>query len=89
MIIIIILFIIFAAWSFLSFFVGLLAAILFPFLGGLVLGLKIIMWRQVRSLYLVLPDSVVSLRQYQAVLVDTGDNDGARRKMSSIAESEE
>ena len=85
MIIIIILFIIFAAWSFLSFFVGLLAAILFPFLGGLVLGLKIIMWRQVRSLYLVLPDSVVSLRQYQAVLVDTGDNDGLLRLKWEVA----
>ena len=52
MIIIILLFIIFAAWSFLSFFVGLLAAILFPFLGGLVLGVKIMMWRQVSSLYI-------------------------------------
>merc|ERR1712241_1326684 len=72
MILITILFIIFSAWSFLSFFVGLLAAILFPFLGGLVLGVKIIMWRQVRSLYLPLPDSVVSLRQYQAVRVPTG-----------------
>ena len=49
MILIIVLFIIFAAWSFLSFFVGLLAAILFPFLGGLVLGVKIMMWRQVHS----------------------------------------
>ena len=52
MILIIVLFIIFAAWSFLSFFVGLLAAILFPFLGGLVLGVKIMMWRQVSSLYI-------------------------------------
>ena len=45
--------------------------------------------RQVWSLYRVLPDSVVSLRQYQAELVDTGDSDGARRKMSNIADLEE
>ena len=89
MIVIIILFLMFGVWSFLSFFVGLLAAILSPFLGGLILGLKIIMWRQVRSLYRVLPNSVVSLRQYQAIHVDTGDNDGARRKMFIIAEIEE
>ena len=89
MIVIIILFLIFGVWSFLSFSVGLLAAILFPFLGGLILGLKIIMWRQVRSLYRVLPITVVSLRQYQMIYVDTGDDDRARRKMSNIAEIEE
>ena len=89
MIVIIILFLIFGVWSFLSFSVGLLAAILFPFLGGLILGLKIIMWRQVRSLYRVLPNTVVSLRQYQMIYVDTGDDDRARRKMSNIAEIEE
>ena len=89
MIVIIILFLMFGVWSFLSFSVGLLAAILFPFLGGLILGLKIIMWRQVRSLYRVLPNTVVSLRQYQMIYVDTGDDDRARRKMSNIAEIEE
>merc|ERR1711874_293734 len=87
MILIIFLFIIFAAWSFLSFFVGLLAAILFPFLGGLVLGVKIMMWRQVRSLYILLPQAAVGLSQYEAVHLHN-DSQAARRKMSSIAESE-
>ena len=88
MIIITILFIIFSAWSFLSFFIGVLAAILFPFLGGLVLGLKIILWRNVRSLYTTLPVAFTDLSQYEAV--HNAESQGVgRRKMTSIAESEE
>ena len=90
MMIITILFIIFSAWSFLSFFIGVLAAILFPFLGGLVLGVKIILWRQVRSLYTSMPDAITNLTEYEAV--ESAESQGARRgkmMMTSIAESEE
>jgi len=90
MIIITILFIIFSAWSFLSFFIGVLAAILFPFLGGLVLGVKIILWRQVMNLYTILPPARTNLAHYEAV-ENTESQQGGRRKMvmTSIAESEE
>ena len=90
MILITILFIIFSAWSFLSFFIGVLAAILFPFLGGLVLGVKIILWRQVRSLYIILPPPISHTAQYEAV--ENTESQGARGRkmmMTSIAESEE
>ena len=88
MIIITILFIIFSAWSFLSFFIGVLAAVLFPFLGGLVLGLKIILWRNVRSLYTI--TNLTTLTHYEAV--DNAEIQVASRRkmmMTSIAESEE
>ena len=90
MMIITILFIIFSAWCFLSFFIGVLAAILFPFLGGLVLGVKIILWRQVRSLYTSLPDAITNFTEYE--VVESAESQGARRgkmMMTSIAESEE
>ena len=90
MIIITILFIIFSAWSFLSFFIGVLAAILFPFLGGLVLGLKIILWRQVRNLYTILPGPLTNLTEYEAVESAESQAVGRRKMMmTSIAESEE
>ena len=89
MIVIIILLPIFGVGSFLSFSQSRLAAILSPFLGGLIVGLKIIMWRYVWSFYRVLPAYVVSPRQYQAELVDTGDSDRARRKMSNTAALED
>ena len=43
---------------------------------------------QVRSLYILLPQAAISLSQYEAVHLHN-DSQAARRKMSSIAESEE
>ena len=38
--------IIFTCWTFMSFFIDLLMAIMFPVVAGLVLGLWIVMWRE-------------------------------------------
>ena len=84
----------FATWSFLSFFVGLLAAILFPFLGGLTLGLKIMLWRQAVSLY-SLQVTVLAVNKDYEVLRNTEAaaggvaGGGAGRKISSIMETNE
>ena len=40
-------------WTFLSFFVNLLIAIVFPVLGGLVLGVWIYLWRRVCSIFIL------------------------------------
>ena len=47
MISIIIMIITFTCWTFMSFFIDLLVAIVFPVVGGLVLELWVVMWRQV------------------------------------------
>ena len=39
--------IIFTCWTFMSFFIDLLMAIMFPMVAGLLLGLWIVMWREV------------------------------------------
>ena len=44
---IIIMIITFTCWTFISFFIDLLLAIVFPVVGGLVLGVWIVMWRLV------------------------------------------
>lgn len=44
---------IFIGWTFLSFFVDLLIAIIFPIFGGTVLGLWIFSWRNVHDLYII------------------------------------
>ena len=49
MVILILMVVTFTSWTFLSFFVDLLVAIVFPVVGGLVLGLWIFLWRRVRS----------------------------------------
>ena len=54
MIIIILMVITFTCWTFMSFFVDLLVAIVFPVLGGLVLGLNIHLWKRVRSVFIQL-----------------------------------
>ena len=41
----------FVAWAFLSFFVHVLLAILFPVIAGAILGLYIYLWRNVRDVY--------------------------------------
>jgi len=53
MAIIIIMASIFVGWTFLSFFVDLLVAIIFPILGGTILGLWIYSWRNVQDLYII------------------------------------
>ena len=44
----------FTFWTFMSFFIDLLVAIIFPVIGGLVLGLWIVMWRQVYHFFAIL-----------------------------------
>ena len=53
MVIIIIMATIFVGWTFLSFFVDLLVAIVFPILGGTILGLWIYSWRNVQDYYVI------------------------------------
>jgi len=69
MIILIFMILIFVCWTFLSFFVGLLVAILFPFIAGVLLGLKISLWRQVKLMFIVFGQTdrdLVALRKKQA-----------------------
>jgi hypothetical protein len=57
MISIIIMIITFTCWTFMSFFIDLLVAIIFPVIGGLVLGLWIVMWRQVYNFFITMNDT--------------------------------
>jgi len=57
MISIIIMIITFTCWTFMSFFIDLLVAIIFPVMGGLVLGLWIVMWRLVFNYFTVLKNT--------------------------------
>lgn len=45
-------FLVFITWAFLSFFVHVLVAILFPIFAGAILGLHIYLWRNVKDVYL-------------------------------------
>jgi len=38
---------IFTCWTFIAFFIDLLMAIMFPLIAGLMLGLSIVMWKEV------------------------------------------
>ena len=51
MIIILIMIVSFTCWTFMSFFVDLLVAIVFPVLGGLVLGVTIYLWRRMQGVF--------------------------------------
>lgn len=63
MIIIIIMVISFTCWSFMSFFIDLLMAIVFPVLGGLVLGFNIHLWKRVRSIFVQLGRRARGMKQ--------------------------
>merc|ERR1712154_716484 len=82
------LFLVFSTWSFLSFFVGLIPAIIFPFFGGLALGVKIMLWRQVVSLYRNQLAIIKVNREYE-VLKNNDASNGQQRtgKMETICES--
>jgi len=74
MISIILMVIIFTCWTFFSFFIDLLLAIVFPVVAGLLLGLWIVMWREVQHFFTSLMDSDMQLlvsitmqAQYQPV----------------------
>eukprot|EP00092_Neocalanus_flemingeri_P058544 GFUD01069760.1.p1 GENE.GFUD01069760.1~~GFUD01069760.1.p1 ORF type:complete len:231 (+),score=65.68 GFUD01069760.1:83-775(+) len=54
MIIIIIMVVTFTCWTFMSFFVDLLVAIVFPVVAGLMLGFCIYLWRRVLSIFIQL-----------------------------------
>ena len=47
----------FTCWTFFSFFIDLLLAIVFPVLAGLVLGLWIVMWREVYYFFTSIRDT--------------------------------
>eukprot|EP00092_Neocalanus_flemingeri_P001516 GFUD01001618.1.p1 GENE.GFUD01001618.1~~GFUD01001618.1.p1 ORF type:complete len:237 (-),score=55.15 GFUD01001618.1:135-845(-) len=94
MIIIIIMVIIFTCWTFLSFFVGLLVAIIFPFVAGLLLGFLIFLWRQVQFMFVLLGETdrdILALRKQQAeykpVPGQGADQCSGRRQLASISES--
>jgi len=54
MIIIILMLVSFTCWTFMSFFVDLLVAIVFPVVGGLMLGFWIYLWKRVKSIFMQL-----------------------------------
>ena len=60
-------FLTFVTWAFLSFFVHVLVAIVFPILAGSVLGLHIYLWRNVKDVYFRYADQVWSLTHLFAV----------------------
>ena len=90
LVLILLLFLVFSTWSFLSFFVGLIPAVIFPFFGGLTLGVKIMLWRQVLSLYRNQVDIIKVNREYE-VLKNNDASHNRRRKgtgmMETISES--
>merc|ERR1712013_939195 len=64
----------FSFWTFFSFFINLLLAIVFPVVAGLLLGLWIVMWREVYHFFTSIMDSDTKLlvninmqMQYQPV----------------------
>ena len=59
MIILILMVITFTCWTFMSFFVDLLVAIVFPVVVGLILGLWIFLWRGVQTTYRLLGHKMV------------------------------
>eukprot|EP00090_Calanus_glacialis_P015974 TRINITY_DN25082_c0_g1_i2.p1 TRINITY_DN25082_c0_g1~~TRINITY_DN25082_c0_g1_i2.p1 ORF type:complete len:229 (+),score=40.40 TRINITY_DN25082_c0_g1_i2:112-798(+) len=94
MILIIFMVFLFTCWTFLSFFVGLLVAIIFPFVSGLLLGLWICIWRQVKFTFIVLGETdrdLLILRKQQAeykpVPVQGAEQYNGRRQLASISES--
>ena len=77
-----------------SFFVGLLVAIIFPFVAGLLLGFWILLWRQVKFTFIVLGETdrdLLALRKQQAeykpVPGQGADQYNGRRQLASISES--
>ena len=65
-------FVAFILWAFLSFFVHVLVAILFPILAGAILGLHIYLWRNVKDVYLIYADAATAVK----VLPRPGDGRG-------------
>merc|ERR1719206_1444121 len=51
----------FTCWTFLTFFINLLLAIVFPVVAGLLLGLWIVMWREVYHFFTFIMDSDTKL----------------------------
>jgi len=49
--IIFIMFLVFIAWTFLSFFISILLAIIFPVIAGLILGVWILIWRKTHEIH--------------------------------------
>jgi len=102
MMIIILMVITFTCWTFMSFFVDILVAIVFPVLGGLVLGLNIHLWKRVRSIFIQLGrremgNMVIKQAGYKQVplskIEDGEDQAGHRarrphRQLLVVAESE-
>ena len=59
-------FLTFVTWAFLSFFVHVLVAIVFPILAGSVLGLHIYLWRNVKDVYFRYADQTRAAEKHVA-----------------------
>ena len=59
-------FLTFVTWAFLSFFVHVLVAIIFPILAGSVLGLHIYLWRNVKDVYYRYADQARAAKKQMA-----------------------
>ena len=57
-------FLTFVTWAFLSFFVHVLVAIIFPILAGAVLGLHIYLWRNVKDVYFLYAEEAKALKKH-------------------------
>jgi len=57
-------FLTFVTWAFLSFFVHVLVAIIFPILAGAVLGLHIYLWRNVKDVYFLYAEEARALKKH-------------------------
>jgi len=103
MIIIILMVFTFTCWTFMSFFVDLLVAIVFPVVGGLVLGFWIYLWRRVNSIFIqlgrkkvgkVLMRQQVGYKQVPHRKISQGDDFGEQkprrphRQLLVVAESD-
>jgi len=78
MFIIILMVLTFTCWTFMSFFVDLLVAIVFPVIAGLVLGFWIYLWRRVRTIFIILgrrKEEKIILRQQISVRKSSGGDD--------------
>jgi len=62
-------FLTFVTWAFLSFFVHVLVAIVFPILAGSVLGLHIYLWRNVKDVYFRYADQTRAAEKHVAAQV--------------------
>lgn len=94
MIIVLLMVISFTCWTFMSFFVDLLVAIVFPVVAGLTLGCWIYLWKRVRSIFIqlgrreVVNITVRQQKEYQQVPVKTSEQKLVRPHRQLIVQGE-